>query len=468
MPASPQLNVLPGREGLQEFTKHPQQGGRSPPNGSFLRPPSSLPEPSGTWAAPPRPPFRPGRAAGREGVVEAKRCGEAGSAPIWRAAVAGKQGAEGTETCVTSFSLLSLLPSPPGPACRLKGHRDPDSRWGLPPAGRIGPGGFLSSRTPPYAQHLLTARPATAPLSAGAGANPIYRPGQARPARMRRRLTPPDCALPSPARPPRRPSVRVHLFSTSPACAARRREGVSRRLLPPPRSGSPPLCFRISRPCFPVPSRPQLPDPVRVRPRLSPGLRPGGGGTGEHKSSQEVAILRRTVAVPPRSQGTQFLRKRRRDQEGPPPREERRFGWRAGQWEARTAAQRGEAAECKQSRARRGPRVSPRATRRVWDHRGRPWHLRAAILWDACLALFSSPLTEVRVNHFPLPAPPTGLPPMGGNTKSLASGDIESKEAPNLQSQEARYHYNAYDGALVPGGVASVCSHLKTLGGVKA
>ncbi|XP_034524403.1 transcription initiation factor TFIID subunit 4-like [Ailuropoda melanoleuca] len=71
---------------------------------------------------------------------------------------------------------------------------------------------------------------------------------------MRLRLTPPDCALPSPARPPRRParrallsvrarppggagarssrpSVRVHLRSTSPACAARRREGVSQRLL---------------------------------------------------------------------------------------------------------------------------------------------------------------------------------------------------------------------------------------------
>lgn len=114
--------------------------------------------------------------------------------------------------------------------------------------------GFLSSRTPPYARHLLTAGPATAPLSAGAGANPIYRPGRARPARMRLTLTPPDCALPSPARPPRRParralisvrarpprgagaslprpSVRVHPLSTSPACAARRREGVSQRLL---------------------------------------------------------------------------------------------------------------------------------------------------------------------------------------------------------------------------------------------
>lgn len=292
---------------------------------------------------------------------------------------------------------------PPGPACRLKGHRDPDSRWGvgvkgkgvkergklgwsgssspregnpdpyplsrgrapltrvgektprmrafsvaspfgaalhprrfpgplpkiltgtqsgepspqppvsqpshfsslrLPPAGRIGPGGFLSPRTPPYAQHLLTARPATAPLSAGAGANPIYRPGQARPARMRRRLTPPDCALPSPARPPGRPARRALLSPRPPTPRARGplvqalsprspvlhftclrgpEAGGSLSEAPPPRSGSPPLCFRISRQCFPVPSRPQLPDPVRVRPRLSPGLRPGGGGTGEHR-----------------------------------------------------------------------------------------------------------------------------------------------------------------------------------------
>lgn len=65
-------------------------------------------------------------------------------------------------------------------------------------------GGLLSSRIPPYTQHLLTARPATAPLSAGAGANPIYTPGQARPARMRLRLTPPDSGLNSPARSPAR------------------------------------------------------------------------------------------------------------------------------------------------------------------------------------------------------------------------------------------------------------------------
>lgn len=51
--------------------------------------------------------------------MEAKRCGEAGSAPIWRAAVAGKQGAEGTKTCVTSFPALR------GPAHRLEGTPGP-------------------------------------------------------------------------------------------------------------------------------------------------------------------------------------------------------------------------------------------------------------------------------------------------------------------------------------------------------
>lgn len=63
-----------------------------------------------------------------EGVVEAKHCGEAGSAPIWRVAVAGKQGAEGT--CVTSFSLLSLLPSPTGPCPSLGGAPGPRLQMG--------------------------------------------------------------------------------------------------------------------------------------------------------------------------------------------------------------------------------------------------------------------------------------------------------------------------------------------------
>lgn len=174
-----------------------------------------------------------------------------------------------------------------------------------------------------------------------------------------------------------------------------------------------------------------------MRPRLSPGLRPGGGCTGEH--SQEVAILRRTMAVPLRPQGTGFFRKRRRDQESPPLREERRFGWRAGQWEARTAAQRGAAAECKHSRARGGPRVSPRATRRVWDHRGRPWHPRAAILRDACFAFCSSPAMEVRINPlFPLPAPPTGLPPMGGSLRTPPPFPCPAASHPEVPARRKR------------------------------
>lgn len=106
--------------------KAPQQGGRSPPKWVFSAPSILSPgTPTGAWAAPPHPPFHPGRVPEREGVVEAKRCREAGSAPIWRAAVAGKQGAEGTETCVTSFSLRSLLPSPTGPCLLLEGAPGP-------------------------------------------------------------------------------------------------------------------------------------------------------------------------------------------------------------------------------------------------------------------------------------------------------------------------------------------------------
>ena len=88
----------------------------------------------------------------------------------------------------------------------------------------------LSSRIPPYDQQLLTARPATARLSAGAGANPIYRPGQARPARMRLRLTPPDSALPPPARPPARPQARAQLpaVNSRPPTSRGRRAGSSR------------------------------------------------------------------------------------------------------------------------------------------------------------------------------------------------------------------------------------------------
>lgn len=93
------------------------QGGRSPSSGSSLHSPAYPPySPSGAWAAPQLP--LPSLIS-RRGVVEAKRCAEAGSAPIWRTAVAGKQGAEGTETCVTSS------PAPPGHAHSLEGTPRP-------------------------------------------------------------------------------------------------------------------------------------------------------------------------------------------------------------------------------------------------------------------------------------------------------------------------------------------------------
>ena len=76
------------------------------------RTPTLNPE-RGLGSVPTFPHLPPCTSRGERGVVEARRWGEAGSAPIWRAAVAGEQGAEGT--CVTSFSLLSLLPGPAGP-----------------------------------------------------------------------------------------------------------------------------------------------------------------------------------------------------------------------------------------------------------------------------------------------------------------------------------------------------------------
>lgn len=92
--------------------------------------------------------------------------------------------------------------------------------------------------------------------------------------------------------------------------------------------------------------------------------------------------------------------KRLGDLEGPPRREGRSVGWRAGQWEARTAAQRGVAAECKHSQASRRPRVCRR----------RLWHPRAAMLRDAYLALcFSLPTTLCINPAFLLSAPQTRL-----------------------------------------------------------
>ena len=178
-------------------------------------------------------------------------------------------------------------------------------------------GGFLSSRIPPCARHLLTARPATARLSAGAGANPIYRPGRARPARMRRRLTPPYSALPSPARPPpagaRRaapwpPSAPARLEGPqgwltaapcpSPARAARRQERPSQEGSappPPPQPCSPPLDFVISRQYVSVPSllsqlsktggvRPQPPAPAYGTVEVARGW---GVGGGRHRAARK-------------------------------------------------------------------------------------------------------------------------------------------------------------------------------------
>lgn len=51
--------------------------------------------------------------------------GEAGSAPNWRAAVAGKQGVEGPKPGVTSSRLPSLLPGPARRAVRLAGATGP-------------------------------------------------------------------------------------------------------------------------------------------------------------------------------------------------------------------------------------------------------------------------------------------------------------------------------------------------------
>lgn len=127
-----------------------------------------------------------------------------------------------------------------------------------------------------------------------------------------------------------------------------------------------------------------------------------------------MAILWSSLAVPLCAQGTRFFRMRSRDPEGPPLREGRHFGCGAGQWEARTAAQRGEAAECKHSRGHCEPHVSLRATRRVWDHRGQPQRPSAAKLRNAFLALCSSLPKEVSSNPLlQLPAPPTRLPPGG-------------------------------------------------------
>nr|XP_044636139.1 translation initiation factor IF-2-like [Equus asinus] len=207
---------------------------------------------------------------------------------------------------------------------------------------------------------------------------------------MRLSLTPPDSALPSPARPPA-PAPRARVPRPALSRLRPTRKGLQHPLAQALSPRSPALRFTCLRgPAaggslrgsssasrLPAARLPHLP-PVRscTLPPSSPGSRGCQAAAqtrrtakwwrlGRAKSGQEVDILRRTLAVPPRPEGTRFFPKRRGDQKGPPLREERSFGWGAGQWEARTAAQRGAAAECKHSPASVRPRVSPRATRRA-------------------------------------------------------------------------------------------------------
>ncbi|XP_058420457.1 uncharacterized protein LOC131419404 [Diceros bicornis minor] len=222
---------------------------------------------------------------------------------------------------------------------------------------------------------------------------------------MRLSLTPPDSALPSPARPPApapaprarapRPAlIRVHLRSTSPACAARRREGVSQRLL---LRGSAPCRLAAASPASTFLSPPAFKSRSQGRQAAAHARRTANLCLlGRAQSGQEVAILRRILAVPPRPEGTGCFPKRRGDQKGPPLREERSFGWRAGQWEARTAAQRGAAAECKHSPARVRPRVSPRATRRACGTTGSAVAPQGSHAPGCLLALCCSPQAEMR------------------------------------------------------------------------
>lgn len=128
---------------------------------------------------------------------------------------------------------------------------------------------------------------------------------------MRFRLTPQGSALPSPARPrahPAGPCTRPACVRTSPPLGAVGRaltghwsaatcpelpclrsppEGGSLSEAPPPWCGSPSLGFRTSRQYVCIPSRPELPDPEDIRPWLSLGVRPRGGGLGKHRVARK-------------------------------------------------------------------------------------------------------------------------------------------------------------------------------------
>lgn len=117
--------------GVQKFTKHSwhleRVGRHIFLKRVFLGPPPSPPYTgSGAWVAPPRPASHPGRA--RRGGCGGKSCGEAGSAPIWRAAVARKQGAEEPRLVSRPSVSFPSFPVPP-PYRRSERRRDPNSRW---------------------------------------------------------------------------------------------------------------------------------------------------------------------------------------------------------------------------------------------------------------------------------------------------------------------------------------------------
>lgn len=172
--------------------------------------------------------------------------------------------------------------------------------------------GSLPSRIPPG---VSTSSPPD-PLqlgSAGAGANSIYRPGPARPARMRRRLTPRTApSPPPPARPPSSPAR----AAPCPQCArAAGRAPSGRRAAlpapaPPPR---PALHLRAPASLLPVLVSPhRLPHAVQLTPSLprwrwdlgvSDGrsARPGRGGARPRPGLGEPGSSPRPGAREPRA-----------------------------------------------------------------------------------------------------------------------------------------------------------------------
>lgn len=165
-----------------------------------------------------------------------------------------------------------------------------------------------------------------------------------------------------------------------------------------------------SRQFVPVHSDPQHPDPKGIRSQLSSGVKSSGGGSGKHTVARKWLSC---GAVPPKPQGTGFFPNRRGDQAAPPLREELSSDWRAGQWEAKTAAQRGAAAECKHSRERGAtcvPALHPFLLLGSPETGCAP-HPRAAMLTDVYLKLCSSLPTEVCMNPvLPRFAHPTTSP----------------------------------------------------------